>query len=146
MGYAINLSMQITVGDRVTLYTDDFSIAGPWTGLNGDAEWTIGSPSGGSTDPSEDHTPTSDNGVLGTDLTSTGSYNNSISATDWATTPIIDCGQMSGVQLSIWQWLQIESNTSDHAYIEAYNGTDWEVVWENPGYDMTDEDLGRADV
>ncbi|MFP4460430.1 MAG: hypothetical protein ACLFSQ_12685, partial [Candidatus Zixiibacteriota bacterium] len=81
-------------------FEDDFSTDLGWTLDAG--EWErdacagLGS-GGGQTDPSEDVTPTStDNMVLGYDLTGLGSnpgnYENNMSATEWATSPVIDCG------------------------------------------------------
>ena len=131
LSYTKNLTLMITVGDRVVFYWDDFSYDMGWSGLGGSAEWTIGSPSGGGGDPSEDHTPTPDNGVLGNDLTSSGTYNNSISTTQWVTSVPIDCSDYSGIEMRYVHWLGVENNSWDHAYLQVYDGLSWVTLFEN---------------
>jgi hypothetical protein len=130
-GYTKNTDFNITVGDRVILFGDDFSTDQGWTGLGGDGEWTIGSPAGGGGDPSQDHSPSADNQVLGNDLTSTGTYNNSLSTTFWVVSPVIDCEDYTGVQMRYFHWLGVESSSYDHAYFDVYDGTDWVRLYEN---------------
>jgi len=118
----------------VVFYFDDFGFNQGWTGLGGAGEWTIGPAIGGGTtykDPSVDHTATPDNMVLGNDLTSAGTYNNSISGTDYVYSSVIDCSDKTGVQMRYWHWLGCESSTYDHAYFEVYDGETWTRLYEN---------------
>lgn len=149
--YGTTVTFSLIVGDRVPFYTDDFSYDQGWTGLGGSGEWTIGAATGGAgsdsyggPDPSEDHTPTSDNGVLGNDLTSGtgGDYSSSLTSTYWTTSPVIDCSDFNGVTLSFWRWLGIEKSTYDHAYLQAYDGTSWVTVYENGSSDINETAWG----
>lgn len=130
-GYGANLAFNITVGDRVVFFYDDFAYDQGWTGLGGSAEWEIGPTQAVEDDPGEDHTPTSDNHVLANDLN--GDYNNNISGTQWVYSPLIDCGTMSGVEMTYYHWLGIESNSYDHAYFEVYDGSTWQTLYESGG-------------
>ncbi len=147
-GYSATINLQMIVGDRVVFHYDDLAVDLGWTGLGGTAEWAIGSPAGGGGDPSQDHSPTTDNKVLGNDLTSSGTYSNSISGTQWATSPIIDCSDYSSIQLRFHRWLGVESSSYDHAYLEVYNGTSWvqlyssgatmqETAWNEQFHDLS---------
>ncbi|HOP05881.1 MAG TPA: C25 family cysteine peptidase [candidate division Zixibacteria bacterium] len=128
-GFNTTLSFNVTVGDRVVFYSDDFSYDQGWTGLGGSAEWEIGPTVGTNDDPAEDHSPTTDNQVLGNDLG--GAYNASISSTQWVYSPIIDCGTMTGVQMTYYHWLGVESSSYDHAYFDVYDGESWIRLFEN---------------
>ncbi len=139
-GYMGTISLDLVVGDRVAFFFDDFSFDQGWTGLSGAGEWTIGSAVGGagsdtygSPDPSVDHSPSSDNRVLGNDLTSGtgGDYNSSLGSTYWVTSPFFDCTNITGVQLRFWRWLGVESSSYDHAYLQAYDGSSWVTVFQN---------------
>ncbi|HPM38457.1 MAG TPA: C25 family cysteine peptidase [candidate division Zixibacteria bacterium] len=145
-GYTAVLSFTLIVGDRVAFFTDDFSYNQGWTGLGGSGEWTIGAATGGTgsdsyggPDPSVDHTATSDNGVLGNDLTSGtgGDYAGGLTTTYWVTSPVIDCADYTGVQLRYWHWLGIESPSYDHVYLQVYDGTSWVQLFTNAA--STDE-------
>jgi hypothetical protein len=139
-GYSINLSIPFMVGDRAVIYSDDFSTNQGWTGLGGSGEWTIGPATGGAgsdsyggPDPSTDHSPSSDNKVLGNDLTSGtgGDYSASLGSTFYVTSPVINCSTYTGVQMTYWRWLGIESSSYDHAYLQAYNGSSWVTLFSN---------------
>jgi hypothetical protein len=146
---AFELAFNVTVGDRVAFYVDDFSFDQGWTGVGGLAEWQIGSCQGLGGDPSSDHTPTPDNYVLGNDLSGNGKYENSIGSTQWVYSPQIDCGSMSGVIMTYYRWLGIESSNYDHAYLDVYDGTSWvnlfthsgatlqETSWSEYSYDLS---------
>ena len=162
MGYELTFDLTITgagnyfrvlhfdfvVGDREALYTDDFSSDQGWTGLAASAEWTIGPATGGAgsdthggPDPAEDHSPSTDNQVLGNDLTSGtgGDYNSSIGSTQWATSPVINCEDYSSLQLTFYRWLGIEKNNYDEAHLEVYDGTSWVSLFENGSSDIDDQ-------
>ncbi|MEA2031347.1 MAG: hypothetical protein U9N55_07120, partial [candidate division Zixibacteria bacterium] len=136
-GYTANLSFDFIVGDRMSYFVDDFSSNKGWTGIGGDAEWTIGPATGGSgedasgnPDPALDHTPTEDNGVLGNDLTiEDGDYNANIGTTQWITSPVIDCGDFASVQMTFYRYLGAES--SDHVYFQVYDGSGWIQLFYN---------------
>jgi hypothetical protein len=123
----------------IQVFFDDFSTDLGWTGYGGAGEWTRGNPMGGAgddthggPDPTQDHTPGSNNNVVGNDLTaSDGDYEPSLAETYWLTSPVIDCSALVSTQLEFWQWLGVERNLYDHAYIQAYNGSGWVTAWEN---------------
>jgi hypothetical protein len=103
--------------------------------LGGAGDDTHGGP-----DPTVDHTPGSDNRVLGNDLTSSdGDYEPTLTQTYWITSPIIDCSSIMLVQLEFWRWLGVERNLYDHAYVQAFNGTSWVTVWENGSANIDDQ-------
>lgn len=129
-GYTVDLNLMITVGDRVVFYYDDFAFDQGWTGLGGSAEWEIASCQGLGGDPSTDHSPTTDNQVLGNDLSGDGEYENSISTTQWVT-KWIDCSDYNGIQLRFQRWLGVERNSYDHAYFEVFDGSTWHRLYEN---------------
>jgi hypothetical protein len=149
--YVDSVTFEMMVGDRVVFYLEDFSNNQGWTGLGGAGEWTIGPCIGGGTtykDPTDDHSPSSDDQVLGNDLTSSGTYSNNLTTTYWAYSPTIDCSGRTGVQLSYWHWLGCESSQYDHAYFQVYNGTSWvqlfangassqETAWSQSTYDVS---------
>ena len=66
--------------------------------------------------------------------TYTGSYPNSMSATYWATSPVIDCSSCSGTwDLKYWKRLGIESSSYDHAYVSVKSTAgSWTNVYSNP--------------
>jgi hypothetical protein len=137
-GFSAVLNFSVIVGDRVVFFSDDFSFDQGWTGLGGTGEWTIGPAIGGTggdgyggPDPDTDHSPTSDNGVLGNDLTSDGDYNGGMGSTYWVTSPVIDCGDFNGVLMNFYRWLGVESDNYDHAYLQAYDGSSWTTLFEN---------------
>lgn len=130
-GLTTDLDFDIIVGDRSGFWSDDFSSNKGWWGLGGPAEWTIGSLSGGGGDPSTDVSPTSDNQVLGNDLTSSGTYENDITETDWVVSPVIDCSNIYGTILTFHRWLGIEGNQHDRAYVEVFDGESWVRVFTN---------------
>ncbi|MEW5797305.1 MAG: dockerin type I domain-containing protein, partial [Candidatus Zixiibacteriota bacterium] len=136
-GYGITLDFDFVVGDRIVFYFDDFSFDQGWTGLGGTGEWTIGPAVGGqggsgAGDPYDDHTATSDDYVLGNDLTPTdGAYSASMSQTYWVYSPMLDLSGFAGVQMRYFHWLGVESSTYDHATLQVYNGTAWVTLYTN---------------
>ncbi|MFH2036316.1 MAG: C25 family cysteine peptidase [Candidatus Zixiibacteriota bacterium] len=141
-GYFTSVDFNFVVGDRVAFFFDDFSFDQGWTGMGGNGEWTIGPAVGGTgsdgsggPDPSVDHSPSSDNYVLGNDLNSGsgGDYNSGLSSTYWVSSPIFDLSGFSGVQMTYWHWLGVESPSYDHAYFQVYDGSAWVTLFENGG-------------
>jgi hypothetical protein len=141
-GFSATVYFTVIVGDRVIFFADDFAFDQGWSGLGGSGEWTIGAATGGSgsdsyggPDPGTDNSLTSDNGVLGNDLTSGngGDYNGSLSTTYWVTSPLIDCADFNGVILSYYQWLGVERNSYDHVYFQVNDGGNWVTLFENGG-------------
>ena len=139
-GYVTSADFQFLVGDRVVFFADNFSFDQGWTGLGGSGEWTIGPAVGGSgsdgsggPDPDVDHSPGSDNHVLGNDLNpgTGGDYNSGLSTTYWVTSPMFDCSGFTGVELRYYRWLGVESNSYDHASLQVHDGSDWVTVFEN---------------
>jgi hypothetical protein len=137
-GYTASLNFNLTVGHKVPFFTEDFSLEQGWTGLGTSAEWEIGAAGGLGGDPSEDHTPGTDNYVLGNDLTTNGQYNSSIGQTYWVESPEIDCSEITAVEMTYYHQLGVESSTWDHAYLEAFDGVDWVQLFANGGSTITE--------
>jgi hypothetical protein len=123
-----------------TIFSDDFSTTLGWTGLGSSGgEWTIGVATGGTGgsgagDPATDHSATSDNRLLGTDLvggSTHGNYSNNLNPTYWVTSPVINCTGRTGITLSFWRWLGVEDSIYDHAYFQVYNGSSWVTLFAN---------------
>jgi len=130
----------VSASSIATLFSDNFSSNLGWTGMGGSGEWTISAANGGSggdgyggSDPSLDHSPTSDDGVLGTDNTSGtgGDYSANLTTTYWVTSPVINCTGQTHVSLEFYRWLGVERNNYDHAYLQVYNGASWISLFEN---------------
>jgi hypothetical protein len=135
-----NYFTALSAGSLTTLFSDNFSSNVGWTGTGGSGEWTIGAATGGSgsdshggPDPSVDHSSTSDNGILGNDITSGtgGDYSSSLTQTYWVTSPLINCSGRTHVSMEFYRWLGIERNLYDHVYLAAYNGSAWVTLFEN---------------
>jgi carboxypeptidase D len=129
----------LPLGQYMEIFFDNFATDLGWTGYGGVGEWTRGSPLGGSgddthggPDPTQDHSPTTDNFVIGNDLTATdGDYESGLAQTYWLTSPIINCLGAVGATLEYWQWLGVERSQYDHAYLQVYNGSSWVTKWQN---------------
>ena len=118
-------------------FEDDFESDLGWT-LSG--EFERGAPQGlggehGNPDPTSAFSGTN---VLGVDLSGlnaqAGDYEASLSDREYqAISPIINCAGHSTVTLSFQQYLNVESPTYDHAYIDVSNdgGSTWNEVWTN---------------
>ncbi|MDG6219943.1 MAG: S8 family serine peptidase, partial [Candidatus Thermoplasmatota archaeon] len=131
---------------RQTIFFEDFEGDGTPTfaelgwiisGINND--WQIGTPMGlggeyGNPDPNSAH---SGSFSIGNDLTGIGTYPgdyepNLFIDANRIRSPAIDCTGHSGVSLSFWRYLNVESSTYDRAYVEVSNdGASFSTVWTN---------------
>ncbi|MEO0228267.1 MAG: FG-GAP-like repeat-containing protein [candidate division WOR-3 bacterium] len=122
-------------------FSDDFSTDKGWTGYEmGGWERKPASAGGGENgnpDPAMDHSPTNDNYILGFAIG--GDYPNGLGEEKSIISPPIDCTGQNRVFLKFWRYLNVENNSSDHArvYISS-DGTNWTQLWENPVYDLKD--------
>jgi len=122
------------VGETAIFYSETMDSDPGWTtaGL-----WAHGTPTGGGgayggPDPTSGH---SGSNVYGYNLS--GDYENSLGETHLTST-VIDCTGKTGVSLSFWRWLGVETSTYDHAYVRvSNNGTSWTTIWQNGG-EVTD--------
>jgi cysteine-rich repeat protein len=119
----------------VTVFSEAFvdNLAG-WTL---DTEWQIGptlagpTPTTGNADPASDHTPTLDNGVAGVVLG--GDYSvTSMHGSYYLTSPPINTSAAGSMVLDFWRWLNSDYPPWTTNRIEAYNGSAWVVVWQQP--------------
>ena len=89
-------------------------------------QWAWGQPAGVGGDPNSGHTGAN---VVGYNLG--GQYANSMPVY-YATTPALSTLGRTGVQLSFWRWLGVESSTFDHATVQvSRDGSTWTTVWQN---------------
>jgi hypothetical protein len=144
----IALTLHSDNGAPIPDVFDGFEAGSGWT-LTG--EWQIAAPQAkggtagsgsGGPDPAAAFSGTK---VLGVDLTgqgaAQGNYESNLSGGISATSPIYDCSHVSNVQLSFKRWLGVEQAQFDHATIEVWDGSAWQLVWGNPsgtGLDMSD--------
>ena len=138
--------LQTDNGAAVPDTLDTFETTTLWT-LSG--EWQIQRPRGkggaGNVDGFGGPDPFAAYGgvrVLGVDLTglgtSLGNYEDNLSIPTVATSPIYNCANAHSVHLQFKRWLGVESSLYDHATIEAWDGSNWQVVWSNPTEDISD--------
>jgi hypothetical protein len=129
--YHINTNLaQDTIGELV--FFDDFHSDLGWTGYG--TQWSRGpattsSGCSGSQDPSIDHSPSSDNNIIGNVIG--GCYPNSLTQTYWLTSPVINCSNEDSCYVEFYSMLGIESPSFDHAYISVFDGTSWQQLWTN---------------
>lgn len=131
------ISTSTTFGE--VIWQDDFSSDTGWTGYSVD-QWErdvamASTGCGYGVDPSSDHSISTDNMLLGFNIG--GCYANSITAYT-ITSPVIDCSGLIGVQLQFFRLLGVESSTYDHAMLEAFDGTAWQVLYSNPASSFGD--------
>ena len=140
---------QIAAAD--TIWSDGFETDKSWTGYGGSGEWERQAPGGlggehGNADPSSAH---GSSNVLGNDLSGLGTYSGdyelNLGQTYWITSPAIDCSSYTTVHLLFWRWLNVETSTYDHAYLEVSNdGSSWTPVFSNSG-EITDSSWSQLD-
>ncbi|UCG70754.1 MAG: right-handed parallel beta-helix repeat-containing protein, partial [Thermoplasmata archaeon] len=121
---------------ETSLFKDDFSTDKGWTGYGGNAQWERGAAMAGGGDPSMDHSPSSDNMLIGNNIG--GGYANDLGAAHWLTSPVIDCSGFSSVRFSFWRWLGLQEKTYDDAFIQVYNGMAWVNIWQNDYQNIVD--------
>lgn len=120
---AYGVSTPVSVWVPWVAYSADMSADPGWT-LTG--QWAWGQP-GGSPDPV---TGVVSLNVIGYKLS--GAYEN-IAATEYATTPAINCTGYTNLHLEFARWLGVEMGYWDTASIEvSANGVDWITIWSNP--------------
>ena len=121
-------------------FSDDFSTDKGWTGYE-PGRWERGSAvagggENGNPDPATDHSPSSDNKILGFAIG--GDYTNNLVEKS-IVSPLINCTGRSQVFLKFWRYFNVESNYYDHAKVYVSNdGTNWVQLWENPGFNLID--------
>lgn len=95
--------------------------------------WAWGKPlgQGGAYGNSDPVTALTGEQVVGYNLA--GDYPGGMSTTQWAASPAINCSSCSNVHLIFKRWLNVESPSYDHAYIEVSpnNGVSWHRIWSN---------------
>lgn len=127
-------TVEIDVGGPIAIYTFDMSTNPGWS-TNG--QWAYGTPTGGGShnlDPTSGYTGPS---VYGYNLA--GDYPNNMSATEYLTTPALNCSAATGVELRFRRWLGVESSTYDHASLDvSNNGTSWTTIWEHSGTSLSE--------
>ncbi|MBX3353741.1 MAG: S8 family serine peptidase [Phycisphaeraceae bacterium] len=120
-------TISFTVGGPTPVYEFNFDTDPGWTTQG---QWAFGQPTGQGSrgrDPTSGYTGQF---VYGYNLN--GDYTNSMPAYNLTSTAL-DCSNYSGVSVSFWRWLGVESSTYDKARFEvSNNGTTWNILWANP--------------
>jgi ELWxxDGT repeat protein len=116
-----------------TIYSATMSANPSWT-FDGGGQWAWGTPTGAGGDPTSGRTGSQ---VVGYNLS--GAYPNNMTTTYFARTPAINCAGYTGVTLSFYRWLGVESASYDHAKIDvSNNGSTWTTIWENSYSNIVD--------
>jgi hypothetical protein len=127
----------LTVGEPVAVHAFgleeqlDWTMEGEWafgqpTGQGGD-EYGNPDPAGGATGPN----------VYGVNLN--GDYSTEPGGPFYLTTSAIDCFELEQTSLHFQRWLNTDFRPYVMATVEVSdNGTDWTVLWENPGGELVD--------
>lgn len=128
-GETSSRQIALTVGPRSnTVYSFPLDSDPGWTTQG---QWTFGIPQGlGSAagDPSSGHTGSN---VYGYNLF--GDYSNGLAERNLTTTALNFSGA-SGVTLTFWRWLGIESSLYDHASVRvSADGSSWTTIWNHTG-------------
>jgi hypothetical protein len=122
----------------VELLNEDFEGAHGWTLTNfevGGAGSLNGNPT---TNPSGSN-------ILGTDLD--GEYSDNLGDRAWtAISPEIDCSSTTGITLNFQRWLGVESSTYDHAYIDVWDGSDWQNVYTNGTTTLEESEWSNQEI
>jgi hypothetical protein len=104
------------------IFYDNFSTDKSWS-LDSGAVWERGSPA--QTPPGSAYDGSN---VIATDLSA--DYPSSISPMSYATSPVIDCSNHTGVTISFRRHSAYEnSNDYDSAHVDVYDGSTWQNVW-----------------
>ena len=123
------VSFTITAGPPA-IYAADMDVDPGWTfdAGTGQYQWQWGLPSGLSGNPPQAYTGES---VIGYNLG--GIYQNSMTATQYATTPAFSTVGYTDVTLEFRVWLAVESSNYDHVNIQVWDGTNWITLWNHVG-------------
>jgi len=107
------------------------------TGWTLGPEWQIGPAAAsacsnkGSPDPASDSTPTADNGVAGVAIG--GCPQKGIHGLYYLESPAIDADVQGSVWLDFQRWLNSDFKPYMRNTIEAWDGTEWVLVWQSGG-------------
>jgi len=118
-------------------FLDDFSTDKGWTGYE-PGGWErgfaiVGGGENGYPAPSEDHSATDDNFILGFGIGA--DYSNNLTEEVSIVSPPIDCTGQDQVFLKFWRYLNVGASIYDKAGIYVSNdGLNWEQIWENPDF------------
>ncbi len=122
--YSAELFSDVTV-----FYQNDLDANPNWTRQG---QWAFGQPTGGGgteaggPDPVSGHTGSY---VYGYNLV--GDYTDNMPEYH-LTSAALSCSGRTGVHLSFWRWLGVETAAYDHAYVRvSTNGAAWNTVWRN---------------
>lgn len=116
-------TVTLRVGGPKLRYSWNMDVEPGWSAQG---QWQHGAPLGSSGDPSSGYTGSN---VYGYNLA--GPYPANLPETH-LTTDVIDCSELSEVQLKFRRWLCIEPSYWDHAYVRvSTDGVAWTTVWQN---------------
>ncbi|MBE9468675.1 MAG: T9SS type A sorting domain-containing protein [Bacteroidetes bacterium] len=124
------IGFAFTTFGQTVVFSDDFETENGWIFTG---EFERGTPDGNGGYYHGNENPTSaysEINVIGTDLD--GDYPNRLGKRAYsAISPAFDCLGYSKVVLNFQRWLNVEQPSCDHVYIDVWDGTSWNKVWEN---------------
>ena len=133
-GFVVAIMLIATVrADAAAVFYEDFSDNDAGWVLG--SEWQIGAASAssghtsGNPDPSQDFTPTSDNGVAGAMLG--GNVTTDIHFYRYLESPAIDTTSLTTAVLQYARWLNSDYTPYMNNTVEVYDGTAWNIVWQS---------------
>lgn len=139
-GNALTSAYTAALNLGALIYTANMDTDPGWTldaGKDSTHKWqwgiNIGAGTGQYKDPTTSHSGSTNN-LIGYNLG--GNYATSMTATEYATTGVIDCTNYSNITLNFWRVLQIQGSTLAKASVDVFDGTQWINVWKNPTSNM----------
>ncbi|MHC4209995.1 MAG: C25 family cysteine peptidase [Planctomycetota bacterium] len=136
-GATTTRSVILKVGEPVPVHVFNLNEQLDWT-MEG--EWAYGQPTGQGGDQYGNPDPTG--GATGLNVYGVnlhGDYSPDPGGPFYLTTSAIDCFELKETSLHFQRWLNTDFRPYVMATVEVSdNGTDWTVVWENPGSEMVD--------
>ena len=122
-------TVQIDIVTLSLIYSANMDTDPAWT-LDGLWAWGVPAGSGGARgnpDPAFGYT-----GEHAVGYNLKGDYPTSLSSTEYAATPAIDCSGVVGTTLSFYRWLNVDSYNNDKAVIDiSTDGVNWTRLWQN---------------
>ena len=123
------IPIRVSEADDDVIYSAMMNSDPGWT-VEGQWEWGEPQGGGGAYGNPDPWTGATGSTVMGYNLA--GDYAANTSPAAWLTTTAIDCSGYGDIELRFSRWLNVESPSYDHAYLEvSADGVKWTQVWLN---------------